>query len=142
MSQVRGNKVILLQRKVSCAAKLVESLAYSCDNEVNLTKLLDKINQVANDFKGSLPKSEGLVLLASLSTDRVRQIKLKYKKLAMKIKKYGALQHLKRQPGRKKENHKYRHRVGQKADRIKKVINFCFIHEITLYNYFLLLGVH
>ena len=43
--------------------------------------------------------SEGLVLLSSLSTDRVRQRKLKYKKVATKIKKYGALQHLKRQPG-------------------------------------------
>ena len=106
-----------------------------------MTKLLDK-NQVANDFKGSLPKSEGLVLLSSLSTDRVRQRKLKYKKLATKSKKYGALQHLNRQLGQKKKNHKYHHRVGQKADRINKVINFCLIHEITLYSYFLLLGIH
>ena len=27
--QVKGNQVVLLQRKVSCAAKLLESLAFS-----------------------------------------------------------------------------------------------------------------
>ena len=63
MLQVRGNKVILLQRKVSCTAKLVESLAYSCDNEVNLIKLLDKINQVANDFKGSLRRISSPIII-------------------------------------------------------------------------------
>ena len=77
------------------------------------------MNDVANDFKGSIPKSEGLILLPSLC--RVRQIKLKYKKLARKAKKYGGLEHIKKQPGRRKEDHKYRHRVGQKADRLRKV---------------------
>ena len=47
-----------------------------------LKKLLETMNDVANDFKGCIPKSEGLILLPSLSTNRVRQIKLKYKKFA------------------------------------------------------------
>ena len=80
--QVKGNQVVLLQRKVSCAAKLLESLAYSSDNVDELKKLLETMNDVANDFKGSIPKSEGLILLPSLSTNRVRQIKLKYKKIS------------------------------------------------------------
>ena len=122
--QVKGNQVVLLQRKVSCAAKLLESLAYSSDNVDELKKLLETMNDVANDFKGCIPKSEGLILLPSLSTNRVCQIKLKYKKLpgtvARKAKKYGGLEHIK-QPGRRKEDHKYRHRVGQKADKMRKV---------------------
>ena len=119
--QVKGNQVVLLQRKVSCAAKLLESLAYSSDNVDELKKLLETMNDVTNDFKGCIPKSEGLILLPSLSTNRVRQIKLKYKKLARKAKKYGGLEHIKKQPGRSKEDHKYRHRVGQKADKMRKV---------------------
>ena len=48
--QVKGNQVVLLQRKVSCAAKLLESLAYSSDNVDELKKLLETMNDVANDF--------------------------------------------------------------------------------------------
>ena len=94
--QAKGNKVVLLQRKVSCAAKLLESLAYSSDNEEELANLLETMNEVAKKFKGSISKSKGLILLPSLSINRVRQIKQKYKKLARNAKKYGALEHIKK----------------------------------------------
>ena len=126
---LQGNRVLLLQRKVSIAAKAIQSLAYCCDNEDDLTQLLGKLECIAGEVKKSLPNSEGLVIRPSLSSARVRRIKLKYKNLVKRTRQYGSLVHLQKQPGRKRQDYRFRNRVGQRADRLRQV----YIHTFITY---------
>ena len=128
---LQGNRVLLLQRKVSIAAKALQSLAYSCDNEDDLTRLLGKLECIADEVKKSLPKSEGLVIRPQLSSDRARRIKLKYKNLVKRTRQYGSLVHLQKQPGRKRQDYRFRNRVGMRADRLRQV--YMYIHTCITY---------
>ena len=131
-------KPLQLRRRVIETLKVIESLAYTCEQADDLSYLLECTQKLATDFKGRLPVSNGLVLGPASTTESARRIKQKYHNLRHKAKTYSHLQ--KRQPKRKTPgDSKYRNRVGRKAEKFKQVSQLIsvliIVHTIIQYKY-------
>lgn len=126
-------KPLQLRRQVIETLKVVESLAYTCEQADDLSYLLECTQKLATEFKSRLPVSNGLLLGPASSTESARRIKQKYHILRQKAKKYLHLQ--KQQPrGKTPGDSKYRNRVGRKAEKFKQVSLLTCVFALSLYN--------
>ena len=111
-----------LQRKISNATKIIDSLSYTCTDAKHLETTLNKLEELMKEFKSALPSSEGLTLRPLSLLKRTRQIRRKYRNLAMRVSGYSSLEsHSRSKPGRKKADFRHRNRVGGKAQHFRKV---------------------
>ena len=95
------------------ALKVLETLTYSCTDTDVLQELTTKVEELITDFKTKIPQDNGLILRP--------EARKAAQKMAQKIsRKYKALPTMTRR-GRHKMDWKYRNRVGQKADKLRKV---------------------
>lgn len=85
-----------------------------------LTKLNTNLQEALEAFKKDIPNSEGLLIRDEIVQRTKHKVKSKKFQTLMQHKKYGVLKpQVKR--GRKREDSKYRNRVGAKADKLRKV---------------------
>ena len=111
-----------LQRKISNATQIINTLSYTCTDAKHLQSMLDKLDEQIREFKAGLQSSEGLILRPLSLLKQTRQIKQKYKNLSKRASTYSALEsHPHSKPGRKKADFRYRNRVGRKAQHLRKV---------------------
>ena len=93
--------------------KVLETMTYSCSSPEDLNDLASKVERLVTEFRGKLPKSDGIILCPEARKSvrkRAQQI----------LKKYQPLPHSVRR-GRQKCNWRYRNRVGQKAMELRMV---------------------
>lgn len=121
-----------LQRKISNATQIINTLSYTSTDAKHLQTMLDKLEVLIKVSKADLPSSEGLTLRPLSLLKRTRQIKQKYKNLSKRASTYSALEsHPHSKPGRKRADFRYRNRVGRKAQHLRKVqVLFCLFVTI------------
>jgi len=93
--------------------KVLETLTYSCTEPEHLRNLANKLDCIISEFRLGLPKADGLLLrpqARSVVRKRAKQINHKYLHLPSRIKR-----------GRAKSDWRYRNRVGQRAEALRKV---------------------
>ena len=71
-------------------------------------------------MREKLPKKEGLILRPLLTSEKARQVKLKYKALSSRVGQYSSLPSQMKHE-RPRQNSAYRNRVGKKAMIARKV---------------------
>ncbi len=101
--------------------KSLETLSYSCSDSKLLLDFGDKLQVLLGEFRDQLPQEEGLIVRPAIVTRAIRT-KRKYAHIraaSQQRVRYSALPETK--SGRKKQNPKFRNRVGTKADRLRKV---------------------
>ena len=64
-----------LQRKISNATQIINTLSYTCTDAKHLQTMLDKLDEQIREFKAGLPSSEGLTLRPLSLLKRTRQIR-------------------------------------------------------------------
>ncbi|XP_064399682.1 uncharacterized protein LOC135346105 isoform X2 [Halichondria panicea] len=92
--------------------KVLQTLTYNCTGPDRLDQLATKLDTLITEFRAILPKTEGLILRPQArfsARKKTQQIKHKYLNLTSRLKR-----------GRPKSYWKYRNRVGQKADALRK----------------------
>jgi len=111
-----------VQQKIRNILKNIETLSY---NITDLQKLKNKCQELEFLTKKSVPTDrEGFVLQpAYTSTLAVQKAKLKrLKNSKWRIaKRYSSLDEIQTKRGRKKQEWRFRNRVGTKAERLRKV---------------------
>ena len=93
--------------------KVLQTLTYNCTDPDRLDQLATKLDTLITEFRAILPKTEGLILRPQArfsARKKAQQIKHKYLNLTSRLKR-----------GCPKSYWKYRNRVGQKADALRKV---------------------
>lgn len=107
-----------LSLDVRITLKNVISMTYNCTDEHTevLSDFHDKLKQLVGEFKAKMPQEDGVLLRPHLK---------KKAKLAQKKKVALSLASLPKPStrGRKRQNAAYRHRVGRKADALRKVLS-------------------
>ena len=100
---------------------MIETLTYSCQDAEQLAVVNSKLEGIFSDMKAQMQQSEGLVIRPMIAK-RAKQISQKYRsQMALINQKYLALPAGKKR-GRRKQSALFRNRVGQKANRLRKVI--------------------
>ena len=94
--------------------KAIESLTYTCSDPQLLKQLNSQLQGILNEFRGSLPEEEGLVILPAVR----EQAKCTMQK--KRLKNHLSLPLLKKR-GRKRLDSAYRKRVGRKANALRNV---------------------
>ena len=108
-------------QKVRIALKNLETLSHVCTDAELLMNLYSSVHDITKEFKEKLPSKEGLFLTTVQAQKQALHIKKKYKSITSKLKSgYGSLPHP-RQHGRKRQNSKFRNRVGIRASNCRKV---------------------
>lgn len=100
--------------KARITLKAIESLTYTCSDPQLLKDLNNKLQRVMQDFRSSLPESEGLVILPAVR----KHVKSSTKRSASH--KLSSLP-LHKKRGRKRLDSAYRNRVGRRAYALRKV---------------------
>ena len=119
---MKAQSVKALQQKISITLKVIQSLAYTTDDTDRLRDLLDQLEALEKQFKRILPSAEGLIMRSTSLSDRTKRIKRKYSKLLQQAQHYSTLDlYQKHKPGRKRQDWRFRNRVGAKADRLREV---------------------
>jgi len=86
-----------------------------------LLELQQKLYGLQTEIKHKLPVKEGLILRPYLTSERARQVKLKYKALKSRLTQYASIKPQKKR-GRPRQDSAYRNRVGRKAAKARKVL--------------------
>ena len=89
--------------------KVLETLTYNFTEVHHLEELTKKLECLIKEYQCHLPRSDCLILRRQ-ARQRAKQIKRKYLALPLLL-----------QRGRKKTDWRFRNRVGQKADALRKV---------------------
>lgn len=111
-----------LRRKITESLKGTESLIYVTDDIEKLEALLDQVQALQKDFSSTLPSTpEGLLLRPCSLSESARRVKRKYVKLRQKAQHYSSLEGTSSKRGKKRQDSRFRNRVGKKADRLRKV---------------------
>ena len=111
-----------LAAEISITLNVIQSLAYKTDDTDRLRDLLDQLEALEKQFKRILPSAEGLIMRSTSLSDRTKRIKRKYSKLLQQAQHYSTLDlYRKHKPGRKRQDWRFRNRVGAKADRLREV---------------------
>ena len=109
-----------MRRKVLNSLKTLESAIYLAEDPNLLSASLNGVQNLVEDMRKVLPDAEGLLLRPVSLCERARKIKQKYYLRKQKARKFHPLEpSLPR--GRKKDDSRFRGRVGRKADRLRKV---------------------
>ena len=109
-----------MRRKVLNSLKALESLIYLAEDTDILSSTLNDIQKLSEAMRNVLPDVEGLLLRPVSLSESARKIKQRYYLRKQKALKFRSLEtSLPR--GRKKEDSKFRGRVGRKANRLRKV---------------------
>ena len=122
-----------LQQKISITLKVIQSLAYTTDDTDRLRDLLLQLEALEKQFRRILPSTEGLIMCSTSLSDRTKRIKRKYSKLLQQAQHYSTLDlYRKHKPGRKRQDWRFRNRVGAKADRLQEVSKlYLFIYLLA-----------
>lgn len=94
--------------------KAIESLTYTCTDPQLLKQLNSQLQGILNEFRGSLPEEEGLVILPAVREQAECTMRKK------RLKNHLSLPLLKKR-GRKRLDSAYRKRVGRKANALRNV---------------------
>ena len=107
--------------------KTIASLTYNCTDEhtAALSDLVTKLEEIVANFKDQLPQVDGLLLRPVLR----KEAKLLLQK---NISQNNSAIPQPPKRDRKKQSHKYRNRVGQKAQRLRKVWSVEVYAQIVL----------
>ncbi len=92
---------------------MLQTLTYTCTDPDQLDKLATKLDTLITEFRAILPKNDGLILRPQArfaARKKAQQVKHKYMNLTSRLKR-----------GRPKSDWRYRNRVGQKSDALRKV---------------------
>ena len=101
---------------------MIQSLAYTTDDTDRLRDLLVQLEALEKQFRRIFPSTEGLIMHSTSLSDRTKRIKRKYSKLLQQAQHYSTLDlYRKHKPGRKRQDWRFRNRVGAKADRLREV---------------------
>lgn len=107
-------------QKTRVTLKMIETLTYSCQDSEKLAEINSKLEDIFNDMKVNMNHSEGLIIRPVIAK-RAKEISQKYRsKLVLLNKSYSALPARKKR-GRQRKSALFRNRVGQKAQRMRKV---------------------
>ncbi len=112
---------------------------YLAETPSLLVTTLDGIQNLAQNMRNLLPAAEGILIQPISLCERARRIKQKYYKQAQRASIFHSLETSHR-PGRKRQDSRFRGRVGRKADRLRKVI--IYIHMGFGYAYCIHLVLH
>ena len=111
-----------LAAEISITLNVIQSLAYKTDDTDRLRDLLDQLEALEKQFRRILPSAEGQIMRSTSLSDRTKRIKRKYSKLLQQAQHYSTLDlYRKHKPGRKRQDWRFRNRVGAKADRLREV---------------------
>ena len=83
-SQIFYKSLKLDGERARTALKVLETMTYSCLNPGDLNALTESVEKLMTEFKGKLPKSEGIILhpnARKLVRKRAQQILKKYRSL-------------------------------------------------------------
>ena len=97
-------------QKVRQILKNMESLAFDYTNVEDLLEFQAKLEKIHAEMKEKLPEKEGLILRPTLTSEKARRVKLKYKKLRSRATEYSSLA-----SSRKHRRQQPRSKVGRKA---------------------------
>ena len=101
---------------VRVALKELESLSFDITSADVLKSLFGDLQALKAKYQQNVTCESGLVLRpqvhATNSFERVRKLKLKYKRLRQRVAPYGSLVP-KKQPGRPRNDYHHRNRVGK-----------------------------
>ena len=110
-----------LRRKITESLRGIESLTYVTEDSEKLEALLEQVQTMQKDFSSSLPSTpEGLLLRPCSLSESARRVKNKYIKLRQRTQHYSSLKATSKR-GKKRQDSKFRNRVGKKADKLRKV---------------------
>ena len=105
--------VKLQAQKVRVTLKALEGLTYVCTDVLLLEDINKKLEGVMADVRSTLPAADGLVIRPAIK-DRIKQSEVRT------TRGYSSLpQYHKR--GKKRDDYKYRNRVGKRAEQLRKV---------------------
>ena len=111
-----------MRRRVKAALHNLESASYATNDASKLETLLQRLEELNQSFRSSLPSEKGLCLRPSVLVKREKKIKQRALKRLRRAASLSSLENvLKGRPGRKKQHWKIRKRVGMKVQRLKKV---------------------
>ena len=100
----------------------LESASYATDDASKLETLLQRLEELTQSFRTSLPSEKGLCLRPSVLLSRAKKIKQRALKRLQRATNLSSLVNAdKGKPGRKRQHWKIRNRVGMKVDELKKV---------------------
>ena len=97
--------------------KALETLTYCCVDPDDLHEVGNKIQDIITFLKDRLPNCEGLIIRPELRSTIRKQARMQALKVCQKYRKLP----LRSRRGPAAKSWRYRHRVGMKADRFRKV---------------------
>ena len=118
-----SSSISQLRRKVLNSLKTLASLVYLADNSSLLDTALNEIENVADNMRKFLPTDGGILLRPVSLCERAGKIKQKYYRQSQRAHSLHSLKALHR-PGRKRQDSRFRGRVGRKAFRLREVKHF------------------
>lgn len=121
-------------RRVKTALHNLESASYATNDASKLETLLQKLEELNQSFRSSLPSEKGLCLRPSVLVSRAKKIKQRALKRLRRAANLSSLVKTdKGKPGRRRQHWKIRNRVGMKVEKLKKVIlNYCIVGLHTI----------
>ena len=113
IEQMMWKSLKLEGERTRTTLKVLETMTDSCTSPQDLHEFACKVERLITDFRGKLPKSDGIILRPEARKSvrkRAQQILKKYRPLPRRVRR-----------GRQKSDWCHQNRVGQRASELRKV---------------------